>query len=214
MRLKGAIFDLDGTLVNTMPICIGGFREVFRTYVGRDYSDEEIHATFGPSEEGSFQRAIPDSWEEGLRLYLHVYEAMHDSCTAPFEGLLPLLERLKANGVRLAIVTGKGAGSAEISLRYTRLNPLFERVETGSTTGSVKAIQIRAIAEEWGFLPTEVGYLGDMASDMRIAREANVLALGACWANSADITQIEALHPDANFRTVQAFWDWLQLPQG
>ncbi len=209
MRLKGVIFDLDGTLANTLPICVGGFREVFLQCAGRLYSDEEIHATFGPSEEGSFQREIPERWEEGLRLYLQTYEALHESCVAPFEGVIPVLERLQKAGYRLAIVTGKGAGSAEISLRYIGIASYFERVETGSPTGSVKANQIAAIAEEWGLSSEEVCYVGDSPSDVGCARKGGAIAVAASWAATADYERLAAMEPDANFTSVEDFANWV-----
>jgi phosphoglycolate phosphatase-like HAD superfamily hydrolase len=59
MSLQGVIFDLDGTLGDTLPVCFAAFRETFRHYLGREYSDREIRAMFGPTEEGIIQRMIP-----------------------------------------------------------------------------------------------------------------------------------------------------------
>ena len=60
--LRGLIFDLDGTLANTLPVAIAAFQHTFRTHVGRDYSPAEIRAMFGPSEEGILRNAAPDHY--------------------------------------------------------------------------------------------------------------------------------------------------------
>ena len=69
MRLDGMIFDLDGTLGDTLPVCFAAFRTTFQSCLGRDYFDREIRAMFGPSEEGIFERLMPGNAEgcaEGL----------------------------------------------------------------------------------------------------------------------------------------------------
>ena len=108
MKLRGMIFDLDGTLADTLPVCFAAFREVFRNYLGRDYSDQEIRAMFGPSEAGILKRRVPERSEEALADYLGAYERHHRMCPEPFPGIREILERLGRHGVRLAVVTGKG----------------------------------------------------------------------------------------------------------
>jgi len=56
--IKAMIFDLDGTIGNTLPLCIKAFRETIETFMKRKISDEEIIATFGPSEEGTIYSLI------------------------------------------------------------------------------------------------------------------------------------------------------------
>jgi phosphoglycolate phosphatase-like HAD superfamily hydrolase len=103
MSLQGVIFDLDGTLGDTLPVCFAAFRETFRRYVGREYSDREIRAMFGPAEEGILQDLLADRWEEGLRHYLDAYRAAHAQCPAPFPGISDVLGGLKQRGVPMAI---------------------------------------------------------------------------------------------------------------
>jgi len=59
MRRAGMIWDLDGTLADTLPVCVAAFRHVFEGYEGRRYSDEEIVAMFRMSEEGVIRRVMP-----------------------------------------------------------------------------------------------------------------------------------------------------------
>ena len=74
------IFDLDGTLGNTLPVCYAAFREAQLAHTAREYADAEIAALFGQSEEGIIQRLVPEPgrWQEALEDYLAAYERHHD----------------------------------------------------------------------------------------------------------------------------------------
>ena len=61
MRLHGVIFDLDGTLGDTLPACFVAFRRALEGFSAREYTDAEIAALFGPSEEGMIQRLVPEA---------------------------------------------------------------------------------------------------------------------------------------------------------
>ena len=209
MQIRGVIFDLDGTLANTLPICYAGFRVAYQQYTGREWSDSEIAATFGPCEQGSIQRLVPHAWEECLRLYLEVYEAEHHTCTEPFEGVETLLQWLAERKLPQAIVTGKGPGTAEISLRYLGITHYFSRVEVGSPQGSVKAKAMREVAEAWGIPTSQIAYVGDHGSDVRCSRDAGAIPIAACWAETANKTELERMEPEALFERVSDFQAWL-----
>ena len=98
--IQGAIFDLDGTLGDTLPVCYRAFRSVLRDRLSRDYSDREIHAMFGPSEEGILARLCPNDAEAAHRDYLVAYRLAHSLCPQPFVGI-PRFSRLSATGAWL-----------------------------------------------------------------------------------------------------------------
>jgi phosphoglycolate phosphatase/pyrophosphatase PpaX len=93
--MKAILFDLDGTIGNTLPLCIAAFREAIEPLAKRQLTDEEIIATFGPSEEGTIALLLPDKQTEGLSQYLWRYEALHGRWPAPFDGIVEILSYLK-----------------------------------------------------------------------------------------------------------------------
>lgn len=210
MRLRGLIFDLDGTIADTIPVCCAAFRTAILDSTGEEYSDEQIVALFGPSEEGIFQRMLGDRWQVAHRAFLHAYDAHHDMCSAPFPGIEDALAVLKDRGVQLAIVTGKGAWSADISVRRLGLARYFDIVESGSTEGIVKAAAIVDLLDRWQLPPTEVAYVGDAAYDVIDARKTAVIALAAAWAATADQGALTATEPDALFTSVDQFAEWIE----
>ncbi len=204
------IFDLDGTIADTIPVCCAAFRDALLDLTGEEYPDERIVALFGPSEEGIFQRLLGDRWQEAHRAFLSAYETRHDLCAAPFPGIEGALDTLNDRGVELAIVTGKGAGSAEISVRRLGLGRSFAIVESGSPEGIIKAAAIEDLLARWNLLPEEVAYVGDAAYDMLDARKTGVMALAAGWAATADLDALRVTEPDELFTTVDAFANWIE----
>src|SRR4051812_32079691 len=166
-KIKAVIFDLDGTLANTLPLCIQAFRQSVEPLINRSVSDAEIIATFGPSEEGTIMALAPDHYDKGVSDYLHFYEDLHAMCPLPFEGIKEILETLKSKGVHISMVTGKGKHSTDISLKYFGLADFLEIIETGSPTGARKAEGIQNILDRLPDIKKdEVIYVGDAPSDI------------------------------------------------
>lgn len=210
MTLQGVIFDLDGTIGDTLPVCFVAFREVFQRYLGQNYTDKEIRAMFGPTEEGMIQQAVPERFDEAFATYLAAYEKAHDICAQPFPGIAEVLDELEQRGIRRAIVTGKGPRSAAISLRVMGLADSFERVEAGSPDGNVKPRNMQRVIEAWGVEPANVVSVGDAPSDIRSAREIGAVPLAAAWASTSDYETLQALGPHQTFRRVDEFLAWIR----
>lgn len=208
--IRGAIFDLDGTLGDTLPVCYRAFARVLGRRLARRFEDREIHAMFGPSEEGILSRLCPDDAEGALQEYLQEYRLAHVGCTRPFPGVREVLEFLRGHGVELAIVTGKGRGSARISLDTFGLGGFFSLVEAGSPSGGVKPVSMRRVLDRWGFRPAEVIGVGDSPSDVRSAREIGIESVAAAWAPGANTEQLAACRPARLFREVRALRAWLE----
>lgn len=190
MKLRGILFDMDGTLGDTLPICVQALQETLAHFTAVDYTETEIYGMFGPTEEGVLMQRIPaEQFQPALRDYLERYAALHQSTRSPFPGVLDLLAQLQQQGVRLGVVTGKGRYSAEISMQAMGLAPYIETLVTGHDTGAEKPASIREALAEWD-LPAELtAYVGDMPYDMQAAREAGVVPLGAAWAASATVRE-------------------------
>ncbi len=210
MRFSGVIFDLDGTLGDTLPVCYAAFRKVFRDHLGRDFSDQEIHSRFGPSEEGVIAGLVRDRTEAAVEDFFTHYEAEHRRCPAPFPGAAEALGELRDAGVRMAVVTGKGPRSAAISLRTLGLDPFFDLVEAGSPNGAVKADCMRRTLERWRLPAQVVAAVGDAPSDIRAARAVGAVPVGAVWASTAVPAALAAERPAALLDSYPALLAWLR----
>jgi phosphoglycolate phosphatase/pyrophosphatase PpaX len=208
--LKCIIFDLDGTIGNTLPLCIAAFKKAIEPLAARVLSDQEISDTFGPSEEGTIWALIPAHYDQGIEDYLQHYRDLHGMCAAPFEGITEVLDYAKSRNVRLAMVTGKGARSAEVTLDIFGIRSYFEVIETGSPEGPRKVQGIRNVLEQLGIKPAESVYVGDVPSDIEASREAGVPVVSAAWADTADPELLRSLQPDQLFTTIQEFKQYIE----
>jgi len=210
MRLKGFIFDLDGTLINSLPVVHAGFHSTLHKFSGRKYSDAELASLFGPSEEGIFKKLYPDQWRESLQFYLQEYDRIHTQYAEPFPGILEALTLLQEQQIRLAIVSGKGPGSMEISLKHSGLKNFFEVIITGSEHGASKPENIRRVLKSWNYSPKDVAYVGDIAYDVKAAKEVGVLSISALWADTVQVQKVLSMNPALAFDNVQLFINWIK----
>lgn len=195
-NFKAIIFDLDGTIADTLPLCIAAFKKSIEPILGKEISDEEIIATFGPSEEGTIRKLIPEQEEAGVKAYLEYYKELHYTCPVPFPGIKELLETLQSKAVHLAMVTGKGKHSTKISLEQFGLAQYFEVLETGSPDGPNKVNGIRSVLKRLQAAANECLYVGDAPSDVIYCNEIGIPIAAAAWAGTADIAALQALHPE------------------
>jgi phosphoglycolate phosphatase/pyrophosphatase PpaX len=203
------LLDFDGTLADSLPLCMLAHRTALLKHTGRRYPDSAIEAYYGLNEEGIYQRMVPDVWKACAATYLEEYEKNHHLVPGPFPGVPELLARLRARGVRLGLITGKGWETAVISLRRMGLWDLLDEVRAGSARGNVKAEQIGELIRIFGVSPERAPYLGDVESDIRSARQAGVPALAAAWSPAASAAALSAEKPDALFRSFAELERWL-----
>jgi pyrophosphatase PpaX len=209
MKLKGFIFDLDGTLINSLPVVRTSLNTTLLKFSGRVYNDKELSSLFGPSEEGVFQKLFPEAWKEALQYYLNEYDRIHPSYARPFPGIVEALTLLRERKMKLALVSGKGPGSMAISLKHSGLKQFFEVILTGSERQASKPEHIKQVLALWQFTPAEVVYVGDIAYDVQAAKEVGVLPVSALWAETVQVQKVLAMHPAFAFENVEAFREWI-----
>ena len=210
MQLDGMIFDLDGTLADTLPACFRAFRRALAACGHRPLSDAEVMQYFGPSEEGIFRQLAPDNWQVYLKAYLDVYEEEHVGSAALFPGIEAVLRLLQGRGIRMAIVTGKGPESAAASIRLLGLAPYLDGWEPGDPSGNIKPVAIARVLARWQVPPERVAYLGDTPEDIQGSRAVGLLPLSAAWDGRVDLERIRAASPHAIFGSVEEFRHWVE----
>lgn len=209
MRLRAIAFDLDGTLADNLPLTFAAFRYACQPFVGRELSDAEIGARFGPSQEGIVRALAPNDERECLARFHEFFETRFSDYVKPISGINPLLVGAHRQGLRTAIVTGAGEHTVAVTLAALGLETSVERVLVGHAQGSRKQDQLAELVTQWHCRPQAVAYVGDSPSDMVAARETGVLALGAGWLATADRQALRAAEASAVFASPWALLDWL-----
>ena len=210
-KIKAVIFDIDGTLGDTIPLCIQAFRQTVEPLIHQPLTDEAIKAAFGPNEAGTIKKLAPGSdYNKAAIAFLHYYEALHHLCPRAFDGIVHVLETLKTKGVQLAIATGKGKESSEITLQHFGITSFFSIIKNGSLDGQQKPGDIEQIIQSFdNITKEETVYVGDAASDITDSRKVGVAGIAAAWARTANAGELEKENPDELFYTVAEFAEWV-----
>lgn len=177
-RKRAAVFDLDGTLVDSMPFVIETFMHAVEPFRPRPTTAEVLEQLGGPLEAclrnllgPEAAGALPTAKERLLN-----YEHGHESRLLPFAGARELLDALRAKEVRLGIWTGRDRWSAERILEVHGLSAYFAGTVCGDDLASHKpdpAGLLRAI-ELIGSSPPEVVFMGDADADVLGGHAAGV----------------------------------------
>ena len=149
--IKLVAFDLDGTIGDTIPMCISAFKKAVTPYTNHELTEKEIIQTFGLNEEGMIRLVITgDNWQEALDDFYDVYKKMHAiKCPHPFEGIAELIGELKKKSIVIALVTGKGKKSCIITLKQFNMEGCFDCIKTGSSERNRKAENLNNLLVEY-----------------------------------------------------------------
>lgn len=208
-NLKGIIFDFDGTLADTLPICILSFQQALHKVTGIKYTESQITSYFGKSEEGIIQTLAPNNYDETLKIYLETYKNNHYLCPYPFDGMIEALNMIKNKGYKMALITGKGKNAIDIALDYMNLKEYFEFVEFGHPEKSIKTESIIKIAGLWNIKPSNIAYIGDQSSDIIESKKAGAYSIAVSWAKTSNHSELLKHEPDFIFSKIEDFKNWL-----
>ncbi|MGN0836944.1 MAG: HAD family hydrolase, partial [Akkermansia sp.] len=190
------------TLGGTLPLCVESFRACVQEQTGQRPSEEEVVRHFGISDRGVLAALLgmqPDDPALPIRRLVQIYEQLHRVLApAPFPGAVELLRTLRAEGYRLALVTGKEHYTAVPTLRVFGMEGLFDDTAYGVPTRNCKAEQLAALRQRSGVDARALIYVGDAPSDIEMAHRAGIRIINAAWAaTAADMAAAcTALRPD------------------
>lgn len=190
-KVKLVAFDLDGTIGDTIPLCIRAFKKAVIPYIGHELSDDDVIQTFGLNEQGMIGSIIDTPHKESaLEDFYTIYKNLHEQmCPRPFPGIRKLITDLKQSGIIVALITGKGAKSCDITLQQFDMNTLFDKVLTGNEVRNIKADSLKCLLQSYHLSPCEVVYIGDTIADIKACKAIGVDCLSAAWGVPEKVAQ-------------------------
>ena len=202
-------FDLDGTIADTIPMCIEAFCESISPYIGHDLTEKEVVQTFGLNEIGMVKAVVKNDWENALCDFYEKYKILHDKVDTPFPLIYELLLWLKEHKIFLALITGKGEKCCDISLKKLKLENIFDEVLYGSEKKQNKVENIKLLIKKYAIPKSSFYYVGDTKQDVTACREAGVTCLSAVWQESSYVDIVEKENAGLVFYSVSELWDYL-----
>ena len=178
------LFDLDGTLVDTIPFILAAVRHAFEGYGSCPTDDEWVAGIGTPlrAQLASFARR-PEDEQPLFERYRTYWRANHDGQTRCFPGALQAVEELSRRGHPLGIVTAKLEEGAYRTLRHTGLLPFVGAVVGADSCANAKPHPepVLLALSRLGGGPADALLVGDSQHDVAAAKAAGVRAAAALW---------------------------------
>lgn len=196
--IKAVIFDLDGTLLNTLEDLKDSTNFALCKFNFPEKTLEDIRCFVGNGVKKLIERAIPDgldnkNFDECLEIFKQNYKENMYNKTAPYNGIKKILSILKENGLKTAVVSNKfDAAVKELCKNY--FDGLIdaaigqsENIPQKPAPDSVfKAMELLHVT------PENTVYVGDSEVDCQTAKNANLACVGVSWGfRSKDVLQKE-----------------------
>ena len=187
--IKLLIFDLDGTLVDTLPSIHHAMQLAMGHYGVREPTPEETAAALGSGARQLLARLIPEEYannEDKLDEILDYYSKMYDSTYLEadhcYDGMKESVVELKKRGYTIAVLSNK-VDHCVVNM----VNQLFEkgivslaRGQTELPTKPDPTVPLM-MARELGFDSAEIAFIGDSDVDVQTAKNAGMMSVACSW---------------------------------
>mgnify|MGYP004496868737 FL=1 len=195
---KGVIFDLDGTLVNSLPDIAGAMNRALQAAGLPMYPEEDYKFKVGNGVLKLAERAVgprTDCYEQVLRAYMADYAQHCREKSHAYPGIPALLDALAARGLQVCVLTNKDQADAE-----SVLSCYFPGYPFACVQGRVEGLALKPapdgalkIARSLGIAPANFWYVGDTATDMDCGNGAGMETVGVLW-GFRPRTELETAH--------------------
>ncbi len=186
--IKLVIFDLDGTLLDTLEDLKECTNYILRKYQFPEHPLDSYRYFVGNGIPVLIQKAIPDNTPKELELqileeFLEYYSIHKADRTAPYSGIVSLLETLQNKGIQIAVASNKIHDAMAPLMQF-----YFPTIQFLAALGSREGVPpkphpqiVEDIISMTDFDLSEVLYVGDTKVDMDTAHQAHLKAVGVLW---------------------------------
>lgn len=214
MRYKAVLFDMDGTVLDTLADLTNAINHTLSDY-GMPLLDKRRVAQYlGNGAAHLIARAVPEGTpvalrEEMLRAYQPWYDSHCAILTAPYPGIVPLMRALREAGVKQAVISNK-QDTAVKQLAAQHFPGLLETAVGESETVRRKPNPdaVLAALREMGVEKRDAVYVGDTEVDLRTAENAGLACAVVGWGFRTE-EQLRAAGAGHIFQNAAELRDWL-----
>jgi phosphoglycolate phosphatase len=182
-RRAFVIFDLDGTLIDSLPDIAAATNRLLASEGRPPLSHDEVKPMIGDGAGTLVERAFAPSGglpgpsvAPSLARFLEEYEPRAAEATKPFPGVIATLTRLREMGYRLAVCTNKPSEATRGVLNAFGMTALFDVVVGGDETPALKpdARHVTTVLDRLGATAAEAAYVGDSINDVTASHAAGL----------------------------------------
>jgi pyrophosphatase PpaX len=206
-HLQAVLFDLDGTLIDTVELILVSMRHATAEVLGVSPDDSVLMSGVGMPLLTQFRDLAPDHADELVRVYREFNHVHHDDFAKAYPGTLEVLAVLRSRGIRMGIVTSKGEVAATMGIDRFGLRQFAEVIVTSDDVAKHKPDPY-PLAYAASLLNVDLRYcvyVGDSPHDMLAAVSGGAIPVAALW---GAFPPAEVLEPGPDF----ALGDIRELP--
>lgn len=183
MKYPYIAFDVDGTLIDALPVAVQTMRQALFEHTGHLYPPERLALTMGLTNEDAFSFLGLEYSDACVRRWTELQLAANDQITL-FDGVVEILEALKCADCVLGIVTSRNRAEYEADRRlFDQIEGFFDHIVLSEMTKRHKPSPepLLKFMELCGAPAEQTLYIGDAACDMQCAASAGVKGALALW---------------------------------
>ena len=186
---KTVIFDLDGTLLNTLDDLADSTNYALSKFGYPTRTIEEVRQFVGNGVAKLIERAIPDgknnsNFEKCLSIFKENYAQNMYNKTAPYNGIIEMLSNLKSKGIKIAVVSNKfDLAVKELCKKYFEGFIDFAAGENEAQGIKKKPAPdtVISVLNEFNFAPEDAVYVGDSDVDIMTAKNSKMPCISVTW---------------------------------
>lgn len=187
--IKAAIFDMDGTITNTLPTITNVINTLMAQENYAPYTEEDMKYMVGNGYKNLVERAVTGRNGDMSRLgalqdkYLEIYLADYLTGSYVYDGVKDALLKLKEKGIKIAVLSNRPDVQTQLVI-----NALFGENFFDMTCGAVDEFPLKPdtaylkyILEKLDVTPDEALYFGDTSTDMQTGKGGGLFTIGVLW---------------------------------
>ncbi|MBR3889243.1 HAD-IA family hydrolase [bacterium] len=187
MVIKAVIFDMDGTILNTLDDVVDAVNHSLSKFGFKEYSKEDIKNAVGNGVRILMKRLVPEDvseqvFENFLEYFIKYYSENMNNKTAPYDDIISMLEKLRADGYKIGVLSNKfDSAVKELSNKYfpnlvdVAVGQKDDVNEKPAPDGVFEVAKLLGVAVE------ECVYVGDSEVDIQTAQNAGIDCISVTW---------------------------------
>ncbi len=189
MNIKGVIFDLDGTLLDTMADIAIALNHGLESIGCPTFTKYEYERFVGGGLDKTMRYCLPEekhnpeTIDQLMSIFRNYYESHWLANTSAFEGINDMLTMLLDANIKIAVATNKPEPHASQSMQYFFADCAFDHIlgVADGVPAKPDPYMPNTIMEKWQMSPSEVMFVGDTEVDIQTAVNAGCQGIGVTW---------------------------------
>ena len=187
MTVRAVLFDLDGTLVDSLDDLTDAVNHIRGVFAHPPLTSDDVRQKVGKGARNLVQQVLPNAVDadidRALELFLDFNRLHIADKSMLYPGIPEVLRSLASSDIKMAVISNKNEDLSRLILETLGIDDLFASVSGGDTYQERKPSPLPVLAEieKMGFSPDECAIAGDSVNDIEAGRLAGIATIACTW---------------------------------